>query len=222
MGKPLPTIITDLDGTLVNIMDEVVAGLWQTFGAPIQPAECVKYSVHESFWQFLREDLSSVDALNQFLIRNFWTNTAVLDRCRPYWDMWCAYMEFHEAGGTIIVLTGRPPTAAVQATTQIWLERWGLNGVRSLFSRRPGRGPLTESQAKLEDCKRILAESGEGTPVWFVDDQPATCELVTAAGLENLTVYMVERPWTYHSFGLRGIKKRYIIQDIEEELRRIE
>lgn len=218
MKKELPIIITDLDGTLVNIMDEVVAGLWQAFGAAIQPAECVQYSVHGSFWQFLRKDFNSVEALNQFLIRNFWTNAAVLGRCRPYWDIWCAYTEFHQAGGTIIALTSRAPRAEIMVETQAWLDTWGLRGVRFLFCHRHG---LSDSEAKLEDCKRILEEHLEehpNTPIWFVDDQPATCELITAAGLKNLTVYMVERPWTYHSFGVRGLKKRYIIQDIEEAL----
>lgn len=215
MTPKTPTIVTDLDGTLVNLMDEVIAGIWQAFGVALQPGECIKYSVHESFWEFLQHDFNSVEALNQFLIRNFWTNIAVLDRCKPYWDMWCAYTGFRKAGGTIIGLTSRAPTPAIVEVTQAWLERWGLGSMKVLFSRRH---QLAEPDAKLEDCRDLVRD--HGSPLWFVDDQPATCEKVAAADLPGMTVYMVERPWTHYSFGSAGVKKHYIIQDMEEVLRR--
>ena len=55
----LPIIITDLDGTLVNLMDEVIISIWQTLGVSLTPEDCHTYAVHESFYPKLESHFKS-------------------------------------------------------------------------------------------------------------------------------------------------------------------
>jgi hypothetical protein len=214
-SQQLPIIVTDLDGVVVNIMDEVLAEIYRTFGVALMHEDCTEYSVHASFFPRLAAHFREVESLNQYLIRNCWMNPALLARCKPYWDMWCALHAFKDLGGKIIGLTGRAPIPGVKTATLDWLSQWGFPKVEVMFTREaPDNKGKTEPEAKCSDVE-LVAESTD-RKVWLIEDQPATAAEIHNYGIERVTVYMVERPWTKEEFGRRSVPKRYIIQDIEE------
>lgn len=210
----LPIIVTDLDGVLVNLMDEVIAEIYKIFAVSLMPEDCTQYSVHDSFFPRLAAHFRQVESLNQFLVRNCWTNPALLARARPYWDMWCALHAFQDLGGKIIGLTGRAPVGPVRAATNDWLVQWGFPKVECMFTREsPDNKGKPEPEAKRDDVE-LLTEEYEAR-VWVIEDQPATAVELHNAALDKVTVYMVERPWTKEEFGRHSVPKHYVIQDIE-------
>ena len=212
----LPIIVTDLDGVLVNVMDEVIVSIYQTFGVALQPEDCTDYFVHDSFFPRLSGHFRQVESLNQFLICNCWTNPTLMARAQPYWTMWCALHAFQDLGGTIIGLTGRAPTGPIKSTTLDWLKHWGFSKVECIFTREsPDNKGKPEPEAKCNDVE-LIVEANPDRKVWLVEDQPATAAEIHNYGMDEVTVYMVERPWTKEEFDRRSVPKRRVIQDIKD------
>lgn len=215
MSNNLPVIVTDLDGVLVNLMDEVIIKIYEAFGIKLTPEDCVEYAVHNSFFPHLAQHFHQVQALDQFLIRNCWTNSAMLAQARPYWNMWHALHDFQDLGGTLICLTGRGPTGPIKTATLDWLLKWGFPNVECLFTQEsPGNQGMSEPELKREDVN-LIACNHPNSEIWFVEDQPATAAKLVKTAIPNVVVYLVQRPWTEKVPKRDVVNGHCIIHDIK-------
>lgn len=214
----LPIIISDLDGTLTNTMDEVLEQIWDALGIALTPEDCIQYDVAEAFLPQLQHRLD-LKALRDCLTTHVWENPMVYHNVRPYWLIHQAYQAFRNAGGTFIVITGRPDRRPVMRATADWLCAWGYTGADVYFSRTYG-GKARVLREEIFGNPAI----GEGDEIWIAEDDPEQAlELAEALRFGkntfdiDSTVYLVPRPWNQSGYGSL-LKKRYLEQDIMERI----
>lgn len=206
--KAPTVIVSDLDGTLTNTMDEVCAIMWTQLQVALCAGDVKVYDVAASFWEHhgVRYFFQTQDALAEYLERNIWSNPEVYARVKPYFD-WHQVLQ-HAIQSTdieVILLTSRPPVPRITAATELWCSRWGYEDCKLLFAKAWERG-------KLEALEEIL--EGEAAPdggfVWFVDDDPALCDHVRQAlPPAKIWVASPERPWTGNALNFldRGMMR---------------
>lgn len=193
-----PIIITDLDGTLVNIMDEVLACIYEVTDIPLTPEMCIQYEYHEAFYPHLRAHFATIEALNQFLIRNCWYNPQMLLAAKPYWDLWEALNQYSEAGGEIVILTSRPRKIyGIEDATKKWLHKWlpKINYDSHLIFAQYGKKAASFRELKEEQFDASTRH------FIFIDDQPETLKEVekleqSKSNIEvDTEIYKPDRPW---------------------------
>jgi hypothetical protein len=189
-----PTIIvSDLDGTLTNTMDEVCAIMWDRLRVALCEKDVAQYDVAASFWQNhgVRYFFQHLEALTEFLELNIWSNPDVYARVKPYFN-WHQELQ-HAIRSTdveVILLTSRPPVPRITQATELWCSLWGYDDCKLLFAKAYERG-------KLEALQEILAASHEEAFIWFVDDDPALCDHVRQnLPPDKVWVASPVRPWT--------------------------
>lgn len=210
----LPIILTDLDGVVVDTVQEVLVFLHDALDAAVCQQDITEYNIGVALSEGLGLPAKTINEMLTGLFRA----GDVFARARPYFDVLQAYIAFINAGGTIIPITSRPPGKRVCDATMNWLELWMPKAKQPVFTK-------DKASAVHEHMKH---SSGE---VWFVDDCPTVCfdvyrhisNLMDAAGEpfeDRLKIYMPLRPWTDGRYRAQdGVPIRYIIQDIEELLK---
>lgn len=194
---PPATIITDLDGTLVNVMTQVLRFFSKVFGVHLAPDFCTEYNVAASLWKLpaVRDIFCDREALEDVLQRNLWQNPEAYSLAEPYWDWHRALQCFVEGGGELIALTSRPPTPAINRATERWLEQWNYDEscCELLFSQAWEHG-------KLEALRELTGEASTRAHryVWFVDDDLELCKQVAEERLKGVDIFTPPRPWTTH------------------------
>jgi len=195
----LPLIITDLDGCLVNLMDEVIKELYLLCGIPLMPELCDVYEVHHAFGPLLCPPaksavFASVEALNQYLIRRCWHNPKMLLEAKPYWFYWCALKCFLDDGGKVVALTGRDDSVPGLAdATRSWLQHWLPRFTDVWFV--PPCAEEDVAKKKRKACADLMYLHG-GDGYVFVEDQPVVADYVSKHAPAKCTVLMPQRPWT--------------------------
>lgn len=217
-----PTIITDLDGTLANIMNEVLATLHLRFDIPLIPEDCDTYDVAASFWPLLDGHckLTSEAELTSFLDEALWQDPDVYERALPYWDLWQAYRLGLRCGAiSLVALTGRPDSTPVMDATLRWLHDWGFDGIECFFSRTYPGGKLEVVRDILEAQQDSPGLVASEHPIWVIEDDLSAARAIQEA-LPSITVFVVDRPWTSRYWRETDgvIKCRYITQEIGELL----
>lgn len=193
----LPLLITDLDGTVVNIMDEVIAHLFNITDTPLTPECCKVYSVHASFAPYLchgdKAAFPDVEALNRFLVKTCWMNPNMLRRAKPYWKLWRTLLFYKFKGGKVVALTSRNRLGyGVEEATKAWLARW-LPLTDVYFSMDyMGEGTAARKRKACADLMYILGPQR----YIFIDDQPEVADYVYREAPEDCHVIMPDRPWT--------------------------
>jgi hypothetical protein len=195
----LPLLITDLDGTVVNLMDEVIAHLYGVTHIALTPECCKRYEVHESFSPYLcppgePSHFSSVDALNKFLVQTCWCNPKMLRRAKPYWDLWRTLLFYMHKGGKVISLTSRDKHCyGLEEATRGWMHQW-LPGHLDVCFSQDFVGDDT-AQKKRKACVDLMYIHG-GSGYIFIDDQPVVADYVAEHAPKGCHVIMPKRPWT--------------------------
>lgn len=193
-----PLVITDLDGTLVNTMDQVIAFMWQVTNTALTPDDCIKYNVAKSFFPQLHTsertactiDFPSVAALEEFLDKNCWQSPEFFKDAKPYWALHKAYQRFICDGGTLIGCTARHSTPAMRTMTRAWLNRWGYAKTKCVFASN-----------KVEAIEQLINESTHRA-AWVVEDRPDTAQAIQdhfqgrRSDGPEVVVFLVDRPWT--------------------------
>lgn len=213
--RKLPVLVSDMDGTLVNLMDEAINLIWDALHVPLTPEDCTYYDVTRSFLPKLRHKLDG-KALDDCLRKHVWDNPEVYRSARPYWSMHQAYQAWLAAKGDIVFVTGRPDTKGVIAATKGWLRDWGYTSCGVCFSSTYAGG---KAQVLRDE---VLAR---GTEVWVAEDDTRTAKAMAevlagdmAKGLGvSGAVYLVSRPWTQNTYG-GLLEKRYLEQDMAERI----
>jgi hypothetical protein len=203
MAKALPLIITDLDGTLINLLDELLPEIYRATGIALEP-ECHRtYMTCKAFSPYLcppgePAPFGSAEALDEFLTRTCFRNPDVLRRARPYWKLWRTLLWFQQRGGKVVALTSRNKDLfGLEDVTKGWLAQW-LNGTKVYFS-RDFKGANAAEQ-KHDACLCISCIESEGAMI-FIDDEPSVAKTV-AGRVHNCTVLVPDRPWTRNVEGL--------------------
>ena len=184
-----PLIISDLDGTLVNIMDEVLEMIWRHFNIAVRPEDVRQYDVAAALHPLLTNEHASQDVLAAWLVENAWTNRWLYEVAKPYWDIHAAYQKAMSVAD-IAFCTGRPGTDDVEEATLEWLSAWGYDNCDCYFasSFAPGKAGVVDEI--LDSDKR---------PLWIVEDDVEAARMMEEAIRETdwpYKVLIVDRPWT--------------------------
>lgn len=212
-----PIIVTDLDGTLVNLVDEVLTGIFRKFNIALHPGDCIDYDVAKSFLPHLEDHFEDVAALDKYLSREVWTNPEAYENARPYWDLHQALQQVLAKGAchSLLALTSRPADREVQDSTLSWLHDWHYDAIECYFAATYGGGKLEVIEALIEE------KSGTGSedpPIMVIEDDIATAKLIAENFAdEKVEVFMVDRPWTDEYWQKSGgaLKRRYVLQELD-------
>lgn len=186
-----PLIISDLDGTLVNIMDEVLEMIWHHFNIAVRPRDVQQYDVAAAlFGYFPKNTFSAGQAgLATWLKENAWGNRWLYEVAKPYWDIQAAYHKAMSAAD-IAFCTGRPETEDVEEATLEWLSVWGYDTCDCYFASSYAGGKAGVVDEILDGDKR---------PLWIIEDDIEAAkmmeEIVLAVDWE-CRILIVDRPWT--------------------------
>lgn len=190
MNKPL-TVVTDLDGTAVNVMAPFVDLYGSLFGV-IDDSFCRHYDVAKSLWEQYptRDIFVSEAAVARFLTTAVWTNPTVYLEANAYWDWIGSLITLSAYGAEVLILTGRPHIPQIVSVTEAWLRiRFGQVPKIYWKSQHP--------DGKL-GCMREIVAAGD-REVWYVDDEPDQCTEI-AKGLPGVVVLIPNRPWTKDAY----------------------
>jgi len=183
----LPTIISDLDGTYVNILDVLLDRLWCSMHVAVSP-ECIKeYNVADCLWRHSEEIrllFFDIAALDRFLRVSIWNSPSAYALARPYWDWHAALHEFSGRDGRIIFLTSRPPLTGIVKATTDWLNEMGHEDCDLRFSKAYEGGKLEAVQEVIDEAK---------SEVWLVDDDTS---LHHACEERSIHLLIPKRHWT--------------------------
>lgn len=188
-------VITDLDGTLVDILDEICNLFWSTFRIPVSAHGCTSYDVAASYWQEpeVQKIFSSYDALALFL-RRFFERPDGYHDARPYFN-WHQELQLalqHDV--EVVLMTSRPPLFEVVRATEDWATRWGYGDCRLIFAQNYEGEKSEALEEFLNEC--VFDHAIETlSKVWFVDDNPRTCQSLIERSLGPF-IYLPDRPWT--------------------------
>ena len=211
--------MTGLDGTLCDIMSEVLEQVWSALGVALSPEDCCEYDLVRAFLPKVAHKLAS-EELESCLRMHIWENPGVYRRLRPYWEVHQAYQAWIKAGGGFVVLTARPTLPAVMGATQAWLEAWSYGGAGIYWAR--GYGGKRAAMAEI--IRNLDYGAGASPEVWVAEDDPEQAAdmadlLHTTSGVVDVigTVYLMDRPWTRDCYG-GLLKRRRLIQDIMDRI----
>lgn len=197
----LPLLITDLDGTLVNLMDEVIAYIYKITNVALTPECCRVYQVHEAFSPYLcppgePAPFGSVDALCKFLVKTCWLNPGRLRNARPYWDLWRTLLFYKHKGGKVVGLTSRNRMAyGLEEATGAWMANW--LAMSEVYYSMDYAGDTT-AQKKHAGCAALMSLHGANNYI-FIDDEPVVADYVAGHAPEGCQVIMPKRPWTVNA-----------------------
>lgn len=197
LNDTLPLVVTDLDGTIVNLMDEVLAHIYDIANTPLTPEDCKVYQVHEAFAPFLchgdRATFPDTAALCRFLVRTCWLNPAMLRRAKPYWNLWRTLLFYQFKGGKVVGLTSRNRLHyGLEDATRGWMGHW-LPMAETRFSMDfVGESTPERKHKACLDLTYILGGNG----YIFIDDEPEVADYCNKHAPDHCTVLMPDRPWT--------------------------
>lgn len=206
-----PLIVSDLDGTLVNIMDEVLERIWIEFKIAVAPEDCHMYDVAESLFPRLSVVFTTEMDLRRWLLEECWSNGSYYEVARPYWGLHQILQAvLNGSVASFAAMTSRPYTPSVKGATLAWLRQWKYKSCECYFSQTYKAG----KKGALEDILRGAKASD--MPVWVIEDDPETAETL-ATSFPDLEVFMVDRPWTQKYWKLTNgaVKCRYIEQELD-------
>lgn len=182
-----PLVITDLDGTLVNVLDEVLADLAMNYpDVALSPEDIKQYDIAESLYPALANHFNDRNELAGYLEETFSSEdgAAMFEEARPYWRLHQLYRSTLQQGAIeLVACTSRYASDRIQEATESWLGNWGYDGVECLFA--------TDKVAAISDVIR----PDDDRDVWFVEDNVETARVVKKA-YPDMRVFLVERPWT--------------------------
>lgn len=186
-----PLIISDLDGTLVNIMDELLEMIWHNFEVAVRPRDVTQYDVAASLQPLLQHRLSGQAALAAWLKENAWGNRYIYEVAKPYWNIQAAYQHAMSTRSVDITFcTGRPETEDVEEATLDWLNAWGYINCNCYFSSSFASGKAGVIDEILDGDKR---------PLWIVEDDVQAVTVMEEAVCKTdwpYKIFIVDRPWT--------------------------
>lgn len=128
-------IFCDLDGTLVNILEQLQQYMWNRWQVCF-PVECVtQYDLHEPVFKYIMHTHNydapkgfptTVGAFRTELVERFWSNPGPYLQAAPYYSFW---QELRGWKGRLCFVTAR--SFHLNEVTRQWLERWGFPHVET-------------------------------------------------------------------------------------------
>lgn len=192
------TIVLDLDGTVANVMDNILAYVWSRWHVALTPEHCTEYDCAKSF----APHIDDKDGLLAPELQQLWESASFYAGALPYWGIWNLLHHVRKVLPEILfaVCTSRPVGDSVIAATQDWIQTWlpfvSPSVLFASYSKR-ATGALRKQQALLVE--------GLPRPVWIFEDDPRT-EGVLHTPDGGWHVFYVDRPWNREL--LRGRPKR--------------
>lgn len=181
-------IISDLDGTIVNILEQLQLYVWKRWAVWF-PEECItQFDVHEPIHSYIQTHSSVVSPTFKFpqtveefktkLVSRFWSNPGPYAQSMPYYDLWQALLYWN---GPLVFLTARPEN--LRECTEWWLKQWGLK-----------RCQLVMSFNKVQATDTIITQYA-GYDVNYIDDKAEDCIDIKKYFKSKITCYTVLAPW---------------------------
>jgi beta-phosphoglucomutase-like phosphatase (HAD superfamily) len=181
--KQLPIIISDIDGVVCNLMEQVTLAIWQDYGILVPQEYCLQYNVGRGLYRYVKEVFDSPVSFNRYLVGRVYLNSEVLKAAKPYYDVLERYQNYRgRPGSCLMFFTSR----SARRPTEAWFDSW-LYGVPVLF---------TWSKAKwlylnIDGLRRAEEE------IWVIDDNPADLRALAKVKdpLNKLRVMRMPQPW---------------------------
>lgn len=241
MTVTLPLIVSDLDGVLVNTADQALKIVCQTFKVPLRLEDWTEYSMAGSFFDRLR--LQSSKAAARFSSRKdfsnwihsfVWGSPFLYDEAVPYWSWWQALLHHVQAGGRLILCTGRPVSASIIQSTEQWLARWLLPPVPLPAMPQDMISELSRSSGKIFLCWSCEYEGGKpellkmltaalaGGEIWAAEDRDE--DILAFREVTGARVLVPDRPWTHRfRFGHdRESRLEIWAEELEDRIQHLE
>ena len=232
LHSALPLIISDLDGCLVNVMDELLDFLWREFKVALTPQDCHCYNIAEAFAPHFKGKLpimamnlpigSAQLVLSTLLSEQVWSQPWPYHDAKPHWDVHQLFRTLLDAGGQVDFMTARPSSNDVAETTCQWLHNWGYADSEVKFAKdyRGGKLGIVEDALETLISFSPVGPAVLSRPLWVLEDDPAVAEKIALELGKHVDVFMPDRPWTqkYWKLTSGAVKRRYIEQELQEIL----
>lgn len=199
----LPILITDLDGTVVNFLDEVLAQIYEATGVALTPGTCRQYNMADAFSQYLcphngPSHFTSIRALDEFLRKTCYRNPDMFAKAKPYWELWRALLYYTSKGGELHVVTARATSDEVKSATEQWVRHW-LPSTKTIAFAGEFAGADT-AERKFTACRHIVQKASFGDSVLrdfvYIDDHPQVADYIAERAPHRSNVIVPTRPWT--------------------------
>jgi hypothetical protein len=208
------TIVTDLDGVLVDSVQCMLNWVLHRYGvavpkATLQGYKCEPY-VHE-FLQSLDQRLypmvpkdETLDQFSALVLENCWRNAEFYMRCPPHYVIYTAlhnWAHHFQDPDSLIGLTSRPYNLGIHQATLRWCALWDLKGMPIVHPQHKQPRSQKELNSKAAFIANLLEHRSK---VLYLEDAP---EFVLAVAEHNhaaiqggrLNVVCVDRPWNNHT-----------------------
>jgi hypothetical protein len=199
-------VVSDLDGCLVNIYQELQKHLWDLYSVWVPQEAITDYRVDGPIWRYLTENRPRTVFLPketlkapskpelEKVLNTFWAEPKGYVQAKPYHMYWQALLDWYWAGGQIKFITARPKS--VHEATVSWLLSWGLMMGPDVLERNVTFTEKGPHDSGKERAQFIESLSGSGKDVVFLDDRRETCEEVASTPIgRSTTIILTKRPW---------------------------
>jgi uncharacterized HAD superfamily protein len=173
MTRPRPLLFCDLDGVLVDIIDEVLDAVWHEFHVVITPEQVTQYDVTP----IVQEATNAPDAAVAQWSNRIFKSPVLYSEANPYWEVHQDLLRY--GPGNIIFVTARPAT--VMGVTVQWLQAHGF--ARSVLRR-------ASTHEKGQSARDYLGPAGPAAIA--IEDSPIAAASYHDKGFQH---YLVARPW---------------------------
>lgn len=184
--KSLPIIISDIDGVVCNLMEQVTLAIWQDYGILAPQEYCLQYNVGRGLYRYVKEVFDSPAAFDRYLVGRVYLNSEVLKAAKPYYDVLERYLEFQaQVGvGRLTLFTSR---TSVRATVA-WCQVWGFFDYPAV---------AVHKSCYLENAVRDIRARGNKEEIWVIDDNPADLRALAKVKdpLNKLRIMRMPQPW---------------------------
>jgi len=210
------TIISDLDGTLVNLFEELQLYLWNRFHTWVPISTITDYDAHKQIFVELCQQVDRMGAcpqglpatlpgLKTLLRRDFWLHPERYFAAKPYYDYWRSLVRWTRRGGQLWFLTARHP--ALAEATRLWLEKWDLHNC-----------PVYHASNKYAELQILIPPTTCATRYIYIDDRAE--DVVKIQEDKKLTKRMqcvlVDAPWNRWADATEPTPMRKSRQEIAE------
>lgn len=198
-------VIFDLDGTLLNTIDDITDSLnlaLAEVGCPLVTKEACQYMVGQGVSILIEKavaDPSKRDEVQKKYMAHYAIHQR--DKTRPYRGICEALKAIRELGIKTAVLSNKPHHDAVNVVASYFGD--------DLFDVVMGQKPHNRPKPALDGCVEILAELNIKEHILFVGDTSVDMATAASAGFDGVAVtwgfrkpeeitphtYIIDEPW---------------------------
>lgn len=185
-----PVIVSDMDGVVCNLMEQVTIAIWKDFGIMIPEDMFTVFHVGEALYPRLKHVFDSPARVLDYIWERVFRGHDILLEAKPYYDVLQCYLAYQNAGGTVHMYTSR--SEKLIYPTVKWCEDWGL--CRPAFV-SGGIGKRVFVENLVASIRAEEQQSEDVAEVLVVDDDPETLHTLMGISDTNVYIYKMPRPW---------------------------